>query len=38
MYLLNRCLNSDQTSTAILFGQSKELTMFWGPWPYFKGH
>ena len=29
IYLLNLCLDSNQTSTAIPLGQSKELTMFW---------
>ena len=29
IYLLNRCLDSDQISTAIPLGQCKELTMFW---------
>ena len=38
MYLLNRCLDSNQTSTAIPLGQFKELTVFWWPWPYFQGH
>ena len=29
IYLLNLWLDSQQSSTAIPFGQSKELTMFW---------
>ena len=37
IYLLNLCLDSNQTNTAIPLGQSKELTMFWLPWFFFKG-
>ena len=29
IYLLNSCLDSDQTSTPISLGQSKEFTVFW---------
>ena len=29
IYLLNLCLDSDQTSTATPLGKSKEVTLFW---------
>ena len=36
IYLLNLCLDSVQTSTALPLGQSKELTMFCDLDPIFK--
>ena len=36
IYLLNLCLDSDQNSTAIPLGQSKELTVFGELDPIFK--
>ena len=36
IYLLNLLLDSHQATTAIPLGQSKELSMFWRPCPFFK--
>ena len=38
LYLLNQCVDLDQTSTDTLLGQGKEMIWFWWPWPRFQGH
>ena len=38
LYLLNQCLDFDQTGTDTLLGQGKDVVRFWWPWPHFKGH